>query len=84
MMGGGYFTPLAGYMNVADAVSVAETMRPPTACSFPVPVMCLVPDISAIGDAKRIALRDPNMEGEPVLAIMDLENIERSPTSRWR
>ncbi len=24
MMGGGYFTPLTGYMNVADAVSVAE------------------------------------------------------------
>ncbi|MCG8090921.1 MAG: sulfate adenylyltransferase, partial [Candidatus Thiodiazotropha endolucinida] len=30
----------------------------------------------AIGDAKRIALRDPNMEGNPVLAVMDIEAIE--------
>ena len=27
MMGAGYFTPLTGYMNRADALSVAETMR---------------------------------------------------------
>ena len=29
-----------------------------------------------IGDAKRIALRDPNVEGNPVLAIQDIESIE--------
>jgi len=76
MMGGGYFTPLEGYMNVADAISVAETMRTSSGLFFPVPILCLVPDVSAIGDARRIALRDPNMEGEPVLAIMDVEAIE--------
>ena len=27
MMGAGYFTPLTGYMNRADALSVAENMR---------------------------------------------------------
>jgi len=27
MMGAGYFTPLSGYMNRADALSVAENMR---------------------------------------------------------
>ena len=27
MMGAGYFTPLTGYMNRADALSVAESMR---------------------------------------------------------
>jgi len=43
---------------------------------FPVPVMCLVESTEAIGDAKRIALRDPNVEGNPVLAVMDIENIE--------
>ncbi|MCG7947614.1 MAG: sulfate adenylyltransferase, partial [Candidatus Thiodiazotropha taylori] len=35
-----------------------------------------VESTDAIGDAKRIALRDPNMEGNPVLAVMDIEAIE--------
>jgi len=76
MMGGGYFSPLPGFMNVADAVSVAETMRTTDGRFFPVPILCLVEDAGAIGDARRIALRDPNMEGKPVLAIMDVEAIE--------
>jgi sulfate adenylyltransferase len=77
MMGGGYFSPLAGFMNVADAVSVAESMRTTNGQFFPVPILCLVEDASAIGSAKRIALRDPNMEGQPVLAVMDVEAIEQ-------
>ena len=76
MMGGGYFSPLPGFMNVADALSVAETMRTTDGRFFPVPILCLVEDAGAIGDARRIALRDPNMEGKPVLAIMDVEAIE--------
>ena len=27
MLGGGYFTPLNGFMNLSDAMSVAENMR---------------------------------------------------------
>jgi sulfate adenylyltransferase len=77
MMGGGYFTPLPGFMTVADAVSVAETMQTTGGMFFPVPVLCLVEDTSAIGDAKRIALRDPNMEGSPILAVMDVESVEQ-------
>jgi len=77
MMGGGYFTPLPGFMTVADAVSVAETMQTTGGMFFPVPVLCLAEDISAIGDAKRIALRDPNMEGSPILAVMDVESVEQ-------
>ena len=76
MMGGGYFTPLTGFMSLADALSVAETMHTASGMFFPVPVLCLVPDTGAIGDARRIALRDPNMEGQPVLAIMDVEAVE--------
>ena len=75
-MGGGYFSPLKGYMNVADAVSVADTMQMTDGSFFPVPVMCLVENTDAIGDAKRIALRDPNVEGNPVLAVMDIEAVE--------
>jgi sulfate adenylyltransferase len=76
MMGAGYFNPLKGFMNVADAMGAAETMTLTDGSFFPVPVMCLLESADAIGDAKRIALRDPNMEGNPVLAIMDVENIE--------
>ena len=76
MMGAGYFNPLKGFMNVADAMGAAEKMTLTDGSFFPVPVLCLLDNADAIGDAKRIALRDPNMEGNPVLAIMDVENIE--------
>jgi sulfate adenylyltransferase len=76
MMGGGYFNPLKGFMNVADAMGAAENMILTDGSFFPVPVMCLLESADAIGDAKRIALRDPNMDGNPVLAIMDVEAIE--------
>ena len=77
MMGGGYFSPLQGFMNVADAMGAAEKMTLTDGSFFPVPVLCLLDSIEAIGDAKRIALRDPNVEGNPVLAIMDIETIEK-------
>jgi sulfate adenylyltransferase len=76
MLGGGYFSPFDGYMNVADAVSVAQTMKTTEGMFFPVPVLCLLPNVDAIQGAERIALRDPNMEGNPVLAIMDVNAIE--------
>jgi len=76
MMGGGYFTPLTGYMNVADAMGCAENMKTTDGQFFPVPVLNLVEDVAAIKDAKRIALRDPNVDGNPVIAIQDVEAIE--------
>jgi sulfate adenylyltransferase len=76
MMGAGYFSPLKGYMSVADAMGAAEKMTLTDGSFFPVPVLCLLESTDAIGDAKRIALRDPNVEGNPVLAIMDIESIE--------
>ncbi|MES9825085.1 MAG: sulfate adenylyltransferase [Candidatus Thiodiazotropha endolucinida] len=76
MMGAGYFNPLKGYMTVADAMGAAEKMTLTDGSFFPVPVLCLLENTDAIGDAKRIALRDPNMEGNPVLAVMDIENTE--------
>ena len=77
MMGAGYFNPLSGFMNVADAMGAAEKMTLSDGSFFPVPVMCLVNSTDTIGDAKRIALRDPNVEGNPVLAVMDIEAIEQ-------
>lgn len=76
MLGAGYFTPLSGYMNLTDALSVAEKLHTSEGLFWPVPVVNLNQDISSIGDATRIALRDPNVEGNPVLAIMDIETVE--------
>ncbi len=76
MLGAGYFNPLAGYMNLADAISVSETLHTREGLFWPVPVLNLVEDIQGIEGAKKIALRDPNTEGNPVMAIMTVEAIE--------
>ena len=76
MLGGGYFTPLDGFMGVADAMSVAESMHTTDGLFWPVPILNLANDISAIDGASRIALRDPNVDGTPVLAVMDVRSIE--------
>jgi len=72
MLAGGYFNPLTGYMNLADALSVAETMHTTDGLFFPVPIVNMTDDAS-VAPGSRIALRDPNVEGHPVLAIMDVE-----------
>jgi sulfate adenylyltransferase len=77
MLGGGYFNPLTGYMNIADAMSIAENMHTTSGLFWPVPIFNLTNDISSIAGAKRIALRDPNVEGHPVLAIQEVEAIEQ-------
>ncbi|MDH3633201.1 MAG: sulfate adenylyltransferase [Gammaproteobacteria bacterium] len=76
MLGGGYFTPLTGYMNLADALSAAERMHTVDGRFFPVPILNLVESIADIEDADRIALRDPNVDGNPVIAIQQVEAIE--------
>ena len=76
MLGGGYFTPLDGYMDLADALSVAENMHTASGLFWPVPILNLTDDVEAIEGATRIALRDPNVDGEPVIAIMDVNKIE--------
>jgi sulfate adenylyltransferase len=84
MMGSGYFNPLTGYMNLADAISVAEKMQTTSGLFWPVPILNLTSDISAIKGQKRIALRDPNVEGNPVLAVMDVEAIEEVSDDQMR
>lgn len=76
MLAGGYFNPLTGYMNLADALSVCDSMTLTSGQFWPTPVMNLVPDAQGIEAGARIALRDPNVEGNPVLAVMDVEAVE--------
>ncbi len=78
MLGAGYFNPLPGYMNLGDAVNVAAKMQTLDGLFWPVPILNLTDDIAGIKDAKRIALRDPNVEGNPVMAIQDVVAIEEA------
>ncbi len=76
MLAAGYFTPLTGYMNKADALSVADNMHTGSGLFWPTPVLNLCDDVSGITVGSRIALLDPNVDGNPVLAIQTVENIE--------
>ena len=76
MLGAGYFNPLKGYMNLKDTLSVAKTLHTTQGLFWPTPIINFTDDISEIKSAKRIALRDPNTQGHPVMAIMDVDDIE--------
>ncbi|MEW6714106.1 MAG: sulfate adenylyltransferase [Nitrospirota bacterium] len=76
MLGGGYFNPLTGYMNKADALSVANNMKTTSGLFWPTPVLNLVKNAGSIKAGDRIALKDPNVEGNPVLAVMDVKAVE--------
>ena len=78
MMGAGYFNPLTGYMNLADAMKVADEMRTTSGLFWPVPVLNAVKDASAIQGKKLIALRDPNIEGNPPIAVMQVAGVEQA------
>ncbi|MDZ7751843.1 MAG: sulfate adenylyltransferase [Gammaproteobacteria bacterium] len=78
MLGGGYFNPLTGYMNLADAISVAENMKTTDGLFWPTPVLNLTDDVTAIQGHRRISLKDPNVEGHPILAVMDVADIEEA------
>lgn len=76
MLGSGYFNPLPGYMGEADALSCAENMVTKDGTFFPAPILNMVKDTAAISGAKRIALLDPNVAGNPVLAVQDVTAID--------
>jgi len=76
MLGGGYFTPLTGFMDKADALSVGRSMQTASGLFWPTPVLNLVGEAGAIAPGSRIALRDPNVAGAPVLAIQEVTAVE--------
>ena len=76
MLGAGYFNPLTGYMNKADALGVAENMHTADGLFWPTPVLNLVDNAGDIKAGDRIALRDPNVDGNPILAVMDVAAVE--------
>jgi len=76
MLGSGYFNPLTGFMNLADSMSVAEKMQTTDGLFWPVPIVNVVENADGIEPGMRIALKDPNISGNPVLAIQTVEKID--------
>lgn len=76
MLGAGYFNPLTGYMTKADALSIAKNMHTLGGLFFPVPVLNLLKEKPAVEAGSEIALLDPNVDGNPVIAIQQVEGIE--------
>ena len=75
MMGAGYFTPLTGYMNRSDALSVAQNMCTSDGLFWPVPVVNLA-ESCPVQAGQRLGLTDPNREGHPLLAVMTVTAVE--------
>jgi len=76
MMGSGYFNPLTGYMDLDDAMSTSEKMVTKAGVFFPVPIVNVVEDAAGIEPGMRIALKDPNVDGNPVIAIQTVDKVE--------
>lgn len=76
MLAGGYFNPLQGYMNLADALSVAESMQTTAGLFWPVPIINMVDSAEGLEAGSRVALRDPNVAGNPLLAVMTVAAAE--------
>ena len=76
MLGSGYFNPLTGYMDLDDAMMTSEKMVTKDGVFFPVPVVNVAENASGIEPGMRIALKDPNVEGNPVIAIQTVEKVD--------
>ena len=76
MLGAGYFTPLSGFMDKKSATSVANDMLTAEGLFWPVPIINLTKDSKNIKVGDEIALLDPNMQGNPVIAIQQVSAIE--------
>jgi sulfate adenylyltransferase len=76
MLASGYFNPLTGFMGLAESLKIAEDMQTKDGLFWPVPITNVVKDADPVRGARRIALRDPSLEDNPVIAIQDVEAIE--------
>jgi sulfate adenylyltransferase len=77
MLAAGYFCPLRGYHDRSDALSIARSMKTTSGLFWPVPCLNLVRGIPKLNAGDRVALRDPNISGNPVLAVQRIEKVEK-------
>lgn len=76
MLGGGYFTPLSGFMNKSDSLLVAERMRTTDGLFWPVPIVNRVMSAPKVEAGDRLTLKDSEVDGNPPLAIQTVDEIE--------
>ena len=79
MMGAGYFNPLTGYMNKEEALRVSKEMLTLDDIFWPVPIVNITADANSLDytHGEEIALKDPNVDGNPVIAIQRIDNVEK-------
>ena len=79
MMAAGYFNPLTGYMNKEETLKVSKEMLTLDDIFWPVPIVNITTDANSLDytHGEEIALRDPNVEGNPVIAIQRIDNVEK-------
>ena len=79
MMAAGYFNPLTGYMNKEEALRVSKEMLTLDDIFWPLPIVNITTDANSLDytHGEEIALRDPNVEGNPVIAIQRIDNVEK-------
>ena len=76
MLGAGYFTPLEGFMSKRDVISVADNMTLKDGLFWPTPVVNLTNQKIDFNVGDKIALIDPNVEGDKIIAIQSVDEIE--------
>ena len=76
MLGAGYFNPLTGFMNKADALSICGNFCTTDGLFWPVPVINMFNSKPTFGVGSKICLQDPNIDGNPVMATMNVSAVE--------
>ena len=77
MLASAYFNPLTGFMNKADCLSVAQTMRTVEGLLWPVPIANITSQKPTIKLGEKVALIDPNRVGESIIAVQTVTAIEQ-------
>ena len=76
MLGAGYFNPLTGFMNKADTLSICGNFCTTDGLFWPVPVINMLDSKPIFDVGSKICLRDPNIDGNPVMATMNVSAVE--------
>ncbi|MEL0101988.1 MAG: sulfate adenylyltransferase [Gammaproteobacteria bacterium] len=76
MLGAGYFTPLEGFMGKSEVISVANDMKLENGLFWPTPVVNLTDKEVEFKEGDSVALIDPNVDGEEIIAIQEIKKIE--------
>ncbi len=77
MLGAGYFTPLDGFMDKKDVLLVANEMKLSNGLFWPTPVVNLTSQKIDFNEGDKIALIDPNVDGDQIIAIQTVNKIEK-------